>query len=93
MKIEVFGLVYKVVKAKVLSTGGVANCDYKKKLIQIRSDMVGQKSDECLLHEIGHAVIDRVGGGSTKLPPDLEEIIVDSIAKVVSENFKLVRRR
>ena len=92
MNINIFGLKYKVMKTKDIGTSGVANCNYDLKIIKIREDQKGQKYDECLIHEIAHAVFDRIGVGSTKLNPDFEEIICDSLAKVISENYKLVKR-
>lgn len=41
-----------------------------------------------LLHEIGHCVIYRLGLHNTNLDNNLEEVIVDGIATVLSENFE-----
>ena len=92
MKLNIFGLDYKLLKVNELETGGVANLNYQTRTMKVLKTMKGQRYDECVIHEMVHAVFDRIGVGSTKLHPDFEEIICDSVAKVVSENFKLVPR-
>ena len=89
-KLDIFGLKYSVKRGKLEQ--GVAQCNYTDKTITVDPSQSGQKFDECIIHEIGNAIIDRVGGGSTSLNRDLEEIIVDSLAKVISENYRLVKR-
>jgi len=90
MKLNVFGKVFKVHVCQQDSV--VARVNYNLQKIEIDPSQKGQKFDECLIHEVIHAVFDRIGVGSTKLAPDFEEIICDSVAKVISENFKLVKR-
>jgi len=44
---------------------------------------------EVLLHEMGHALLFRLGLHNTSLPLDLEEIIVDNYARMMLEVFKI----
>lgn len=90
--VSIFGLKYKIKIVDKVRGGGVAAVTYQDKIIEIRDDQSGIKFDECLLHEIIHATFDRIGIGCTKLAPDLEEVICDSIAKIIAENYKLVKR-
>lgn len=53
----------------------------------------GAEDDEyfiyVLLHEINHAILYESGFSDTGLPLDLEEIIVDQIAKVMTKCFNI----
>jgi hypothetical protein len=89
--IDILGKSYRV-RVKEIDES-VARVNYSLQIIEINPCQKGQKFDECLIHEIIHATFDRIGVGSTKLNSDIEEIFCDSIAKVISENFKLVRRK
>ncbi len=42
-----------------------------------------------LLHEMGHALFHRAGLMQSKLPLELEEVIVEQFATMLLENFKL----
>lgn len=42
-----------------------------------------------LLHECGHAIIQRISINQTGLPPEVEEVIVDSFATFITETFNL----
>lgn len=42
-----------------------------------------------LLHECGHAIIQRISISQTGLAPELEEVIVDSFATFITETFNL----
>lgn len=66
--------------------------DFKKIYIALDANLSAEDSTRILLHEIGHAIFNRAGLLQTKMPIQLEEIIVDQFATVLSENFKLTRK-
>ena len=92
MNINIFGKIYKVFKTKERPDGNSADVNHKTKVIRIYDNKNQQFFDECLIHEVIHGAWDRIGIGCTKLPPDLEEVLIDSAAKVISENFRLVKK-
>lgn len=57
--------------------------------ICIEKKLKGKEKLHTFLHEYGHAVIHALGVYNCNLSHDLEEIIVDGIAKSLSENFVL----
>jgi len=65
-------------------------CD-KEKFIKIDSELEGDDLSLTQIHEGGHAVCDRIGL-SQGISKELEEVIVDSFATFIVENFKLTPR-
>lgn len=92
MKLNIFGKIYKVLVTKERPSDGAADVHHKDLLIRIHETKDKQYFDECLIHELVHATLYRIGARSTSLQSDFEETICDSIAKVISENFKLVKK-
>ena len=91
MNVNIFGKTYRVQITKQRPSG-VADVNYKDRLIRIQETKDRQYFDECLVHEMGHATVERLGIHNAKLSSDLEEIICDAFAKVITENFRLVRK-
>lgn len=64
-------------------------CDVHTKVISIDSLDTGDVFVSTLIHEINHAVLHESGVGQTSLHSDVEEIIVEQIAKVITQAFCL----
>jgi Zn-dependent peptidase ImmA (M78 family) len=65
----------------------------EKGLIEIDKRLKGKCRAFAFLHEYGHAVMDIIGAHNCALSPDLEEILVDNIARSISDNFILRLRK
>ena len=92
-KTKVHGMDYKVqLTAKVthqdIPVMGI--CDYPNRTIKISKDFhTPETIHSTFLHELFHANC-RTSSLEQVISPDLEEIIVDTMAKVVCENFILI---
>ena len=62
---------------------------YDKKLIEINNKIPKDIQNVTLVHEIIHAVFDRAGILNAKVSHDIQEVICDQVAKVLTENFNL----
>ena len=93
MQVNVLGLVIPIERddIRLQALGAMGAYDYGEKTIYLQSEY--DSADELvstLVHEMGHAVLDRVGG---TLGGTLEEILVETIALVITENFQLILRK
>ena len=87
--VMVFGEKFKV-KRKLLAADGLAGyCDREGKEIVIAKELNLPDAFQTLLHEIGHAVFSRIGLMQA-INPEVEEIVVESIATAFSENFDYI---
>lgn len=90
---NVFGLTVPVYYQDLSQT---TSGEFVLKEIKIDKSLRGYESDHAHIHELGHALFERIGlsqtGISRALSGDLEEIIVDSFATVMVENFRLYPR-
>ena len=96
-KFLIFGKSYRIVeKPKVFDDDGT-RCegllDFDVGIISIESTMSSQQKTQTLLHEIFHATVKRLGMTQADLSDDLEEIIVDNFATVITEIFNLSFKR
>lgn len=91
--VTVFGHVYKVLRAK-LGDQYAGHCLYEEKLLLVNESIKkpSQYFDESMLHEYLHALFKRMSYEQADIPPQLEEVMIDQIAKGVTENWKLVKR-
>jgi len=62
-----------------------------EKRIEIDSNLPDHDFYRVLLHEIMHSALDRVSLSGT-ISSELEEVIVDTLSKVVVENFSLKQK-
>jgi Zn-dependent peptidase ImmA (M78 family) len=63
--------------------------DTEKKLIVIDKGLPLTTKLQTLYHELGHALLYRLGLEKTSLHHDVHEIIVEGYAKFISDNFKM----
>lgn len=85
--VDVFGIKYKV-KMEVIE-GLAGQCDRVNCILTINPELSEVEQFQTLLHEIGHAVFSRIGLIQA-ISPELEEVIVESLATAFSENFDLI---
>ena len=89
--ITVYGKKYKIKRMKNMKDEkgndllGLHESD--KALISIDSELKGEQLIKVFMHELGHAVQDRVGVDQCEISSDLQEIIVESMATFLSETF------
>ena len=73
------------IEKKTLKDRGVYGLCFLTR-IEIDDSLKGDDLKITVCHEIAHAVLLRLGFENTSLPHELEELIVDNIAKVLVEN-------
>lgn len=91
-KINIFGKPHKITVIPNLTAYGtpvqgllVLN-DYH---IYLEKNQKPEEMMHTLLHECGHAIIQRISLNQTGLPPEVEEVIVDSFATFMVETFNI----
>jgi Zn-dependent peptidase ImmA (M78 family) len=95
MTLNIFGKKIRVLKKKnLIRDFGARGAYYSKlKLIVIDDEQVGTEHLQTLLHEMVHAVIDRCGIDQAGIGDGVEEIICESVATALIENFTLKPRK
>ena len=63
-----------------------------KKLILLEKTLTPSHKLQTLIHEMIHSIISRIGIDQTKMSHDLEEILCESIAITLVENWKLLKK-
>ena len=82
--LKIFGQKFKV---KVTNLNGFLGlCDRSTSTIYIEVDQTTEEKWHTLLHEIGHAIIGRVGI-TQAISPEIEEVIVEALASGLMENL------
>ena len=66
---------------------------YKTGTIYLEKKQSKEAKIHSLIHEMGHALFDRVSLGQTKIESDIEEIIVNNIATLMTESFNIRFKR
>lgn len=89
MILDIFGAKYKVIRPKKMAAEQIGLCDNENKTISVRRDLNGDEYTKVLVHEIVHAVINRVSIDQGKLSHDLEEILCGVLSTALVENFML----
>jgi Zn-dependent peptidase ImmA (M78 family) len=93
MQFNVYGQKIIVKKIKNLrSTGAYGTYNPKTKQIEIDASLKGELLVHTLLHELIHALCDRLGYHNAMLSHDLEELIADNIPSMLLENFTVKRK-
>ena len=91
MHFTVFGKKIEVKKVSKLmetrSATGVYNL--REKSITVDSRLKGDELMHTYMHELIHAMVDRIGLHNCDLSHDLEEILADNILEMLLENFDI----
>ena len=84
MKFDVFGKVIKVVEKK--EEGNCGSFCPKTGIINIDPELTKKEKDITLCHELFHAMCYRLGFHNTNISHDVEELLADNFAILLSEN-------
>jgi Zn-dependent peptidase ImmA (M78 family) len=90
-KLNVLGEIIKVKSVK-MDEKYLGLYYHDQKLIEINNTSDQSTYENTLIHELFHAAWRRGSLHQTDISADLEEIIVDLFSKVLTENFKLVKK-
>ena len=87
-KVNVYGQDYKIhyVKDLAITHGDDGACYPSRSRIEIEKDC--NDKEQTTLHELGHALFHRLGW-SQGIDDNLEEIIVETYATFITENFEI----
>jgi hypothetical protein len=92
-RVKVLGETYKIMFIKDLVDKDGKICDglttFDPKIIHIMKDLNDEDTMETLFHEINHAILFESGVVQGNLSDDLEEVIVQQIAKCYNSIFDL----
>lgn len=95
--IDIFGKKIPVVFKKDLKDDdGTKACGlycFENDIIYLDSDLPKKLMIESLYHECFHALMERIGLNQTSISEDVKEIICESFAKFVDENFEPRKKR
>ena len=92
-KIDIFGQKWNIVRAKLPATEA-GLCEFSKQKITINQDIPeGSNLElETIFHEIFHSSFERCSYKQSGLPHELEEVMIDQLAKILTENRKLLKK-
>ncbi len=95
MKLKIFGQAVSLKKEKGLANNKGLSGYYcpKDKVIVIDADARGDEFMLIKIHEVFHAMFDRIGLAQTGISRDVQEILAESVATVIVENFDLKPKR
>lgn len=93
MTLNIFGERWKVYHDK-LDPQYAGHCYYEKREIKISNELLIGSTlfAETLLHEMLHALYYRMSYRQSGLSHDLEEVMIDQIAKAFTENFRITKK-
>ena len=86
---HVYGQKYRLKRLKSLNKRGLdGELDKELRTISIDHSLEGNEYMEAIIHELGHAIFHECSLYQS-ISPDLEEVIVDLMAKAIVKNFKI----
>jgi predicted SprT family Zn-dependent metalloprotease len=93
MTLNLFGQRWKVYHAKI-DPQYAGHCYYETNTIEINDEIPQSTTlfQETLIHELLHALYFRMSYRQSGLSHDLEEVMIDQLAKALTENFRLQKR-
>jgi len=96
-KITVFDKTYKIKMVKNLRfTNGepIKGCfDSESRMIALDVSLSSDDMEQVFLHELNHLILHESAIGQTSLPDDVEEVIVQQMAKVYQRIFDMKVKR
>ena len=87
MKLNIFGLQVKVQFKNISNSGFVGWYDDATQEIVISNGLKGFYKKQTFMHEFFHAVWFRSGINQSKIPHEVQEIIVEQFATAFCENY------
>jgi len=90
-KINIFGIEYKIEKReRIVTNEGVCHglIDFETQIIYLDETLSKEEFQQTLLHEAFHGVVKRLGLNQS-IAHEVEEVLVDSFATFLIENFHL----
>ena len=84
--IKIFGQTFKFQYVDLEDQDIDGEVKAKKSLIIIDENLEGEELQHTMLHEIGHAIFHRMGWKQS-IPHELEEVIVDTYATFLIDNY------
>ena len=90
-EIAIFGKIHKIKKLKthVIIDGMLADGYFDPEKLEIGVNVNSPNPTQVLVHELFHAMFQRVSLVQAKIPLEIEEIIVDSFSTFLVETFSL----
>ncbi len=87
-RLNIFGEKWKVYHGE-LDPRHAGLCEYQKMKLTVSKEIpIGSRLFlETLLHEVFHASFERCSYKQSGLPHELEEVMIDQLAKILTENF------
>lgn len=94
--IQVFGAEIKIVESLNLYYGDVkvdGLFNYQNKEIMVEKSLPKEEKLHTFIHELGHALFWRIGMGQASIPSEIEELIVENTATMITEMFNLTIKK
>jgi Zn-dependent peptidase ImmA (M78 family) len=89
---KVFGKNIKLYRKNLLQHGIVGLFEGTTGRITIDSTLRGDELDHTLLHELVHALWHRLGMMQTQIPHEVQELICENVATMITENFSIKKK-
>jgi hypothetical protein len=93
MKRDIFGMKVPYYKADLSKYDLAGFFDPKEQCIVIDESLSGRDLETTILHEEFEAVFSRVAGHQIEITKDAKEIMIETFATFVIENYKPMKRR
>lgn len=92
MDLSIFGVNYTVYITDELDPNYCGMCIFDSQTILIRKDLPQDIFNITLIHEMLHAFMNRLSYENA-ITRQTEELLIDQIAKLMTENFKITKRK
>ena len=90
--VNVFGAAVNVIESSNLHYGDLkvdGLFDSSSKSIFVEISLPKEEKLQTFIHELGHALLWRVGVGQSNISQELEEMIVENYATMITETFNI----
>ena len=90
---NILGQQYRILLCKEITSDNheslEGECDTEEHVIRVVRDLPKHRQYQVLLHEVIHALADRLKLQNVGISADIEEILCETIAITVAENFEM----